>query len=231
MKKLPSTVAQDGNIFVVIFLAIFLIGLLTAAINSFSTQQESISREDLKIQAAQIIRYGAELENGAQYVLRNGISENDIRFAHADAAVDYGTIATTPTAQVFSQSGGRATYRTASTKILSSGTGNWEFYGTTRVPRVGSDNPELIAVLPNVTQAFCTEVNKNLGLTNIPEDSTTGTSPDCIEGGASFRFGPSAGFNAVPNILDSGTFDKLPMQSACVKCGTDYHYYHVLMSR
>jgi hypothetical protein len=222
--------SERGNVFVFIFIALVLVGLLTVAVRGTGGGKSNITAEDLKIQVAQTLRTAAEFENAVRYVLENGASETDLRFAHVNAPSVYGNISTTPEFQIFSRSGGRAEYRTAPSTVLASGTGQWEFYGTTDIPRVGSDRAELIAVLPNVTQAFCTAMNKELGLTDIPNDSTTGTSPDCVQGGSSFRFGPVT-FNSVPNVLDSGTFNKLPMTQACVSCGANYHFYAVLMSR
>ncbi len=222
---------ESGNIFVIIFIAIALIAALTVAVRGTSSGRNSISKEDLKIQSTQVIQYGAELENAVRQVLNNGASENDIRFAHTDAAVEYGTITTTPEYQIFSKNGGRANYRTAPSTILASGTGNWEFYGTTNIPQIGSDRAELIAVLPKVTAEFYAQVNKELRLTGQPDDDSTGTTPDCVQGGTLYRFSASAGFSTPANGLDSGSFSRLPAPNACVTCGTAYHYYHVLLAR
>lgn len=223
---------EKGNIFIIIFIAIVLIAALTVAVRGTSSGRDSISKEDLKIQASATIRYGAELENAVRQVLENGASENDIRFAHPDAAVDYGVITTTPSYQIFSQNGGRAAYRLAAPSVMASGTeGTWEFYGTTNIPQVGSARAELIAVLPDITAAFCGQINKELGLTGQPDDDTTGTVPDCVQGTALYRFGAAAGFSSPANNLDSATFSTLPATSACVTCGVDYHYYHVLLAR
>jgi hypothetical protein len=129
--------SERGNIFVIILIAIVLLGFLTVAIRGNPGGAGSISREEIQIQISQTLRYGAELENAVAQVLSNGASEVDIRFSHPSAPSDYGTIATTPTAQIFSQSGGRATYRLAAANIITSGTGAWEFYGTTNIPQWG----------------------------------------------------------------------------------------------
>lgn len=223
--------SERGNIFVMIFIGIVLIGFLTVAIRGYSGGQGDISREDLKIQTSQLFAYGTELENAVSTVLQNNISEVDIRFSHPSAPAAYGTIATTPTAQIFSQNGGRTEYRTIPTKFLASGTGAWEFYGTTAIPQVGSNRAELIAVLPNITAAFCAAINKELGLTGQPNDNASATIPDCVQGANIDRFGPSANFMDPPNGLDPTSFSKLPMTQGCVTCGTDYHYFHVLMAR
>jgi hypothetical protein len=132
---------------------------------------------------------------------------------------------------VFSVNGGRAEYRPAPLKYLTTETGQWEFYGTTAIPQVGSARAELIAVLPNLTADFCTAINRELGLSTAPNDNTTGTTPDCVQGAASHRFGPTTNFIDPPNQLDATTYGKLPMTRACVTCGSNRHYYHVLMAR
>jgi hypothetical protein len=222
--------SERGNVFIVIFLALVLVGILTVAIRGGGGGKTSIDQEEMKIQVSSVLRYGTELENAVAFVLQNGASETEIGFAHADAAAEYGTIATTPEFQVFSQNGGRAEYRLMPTKFLASGTGAWEFYGTTNMPQVGSDRADLMAILPNVTGDFCAAINKELGLVGQPDDDTTGSTPDCVEGGASYRFG-TAFFNAAPNGLDGTSFSKLPATQGCVTCGAAYHYVHVLMSR
>jgi hypothetical protein len=220
-----------GNIFVMIFVAILLIGLLTVALRGFGGK-ESITDEDLLIEASNAARYGAELASAVDFVLKSGASENDLRFAPPSGGpAEYGAITTTPTAQIFSRSGGNAEYRRAPSRIMAGGSNIWEFYGTTAIPEVGSDRPELIAVLPDVTQKFCEKVNQSLGLTGQPDDSITGTNPDCLYGGATYRFGNSAQFSSAANVLDSSSYSKRPMTQGCVTCSGVYHYYYVLMSR
>lgn len=222
---------EHGNIFVMIFVAIVLIGLLTAVVRGTDGKQD-ITDEDLTIEAANAARYGAELANAIDFVLKNGASENDIRFAPPSGGpAEYGAITTTPSYQIFSRNGGNAEYRLAPDRIMVGAGRIWEFYGTTAIPNVGSPRPELIAVLPDVTQKFCEKVNASLGLIGQPDDSVTGTTPDCLEGGTTYRFGAGAQFNATPNVLDSGSFSKTPTLQGCVTCGGTYHYYYVLMSR
>lgn len=223
--------SQRGNMFIMIFLAIIMAGLLTIAIRGSSGGRQSVSQETLMIESAQAARYGADLQQAVQIILRNGASETDLRFAAPSAAAEYGTISTTPEFQIFSKSGGAALYRVSPASILAGGDGRWEFYGTSDLPGVGSNAADLIAVLPHVTAKFCAAVNKQIGYTGQPDDSVTGTTPDCIEGGATFRYGAGAGFNATPNVLDSASFSKIPANQGCVTCGGDYHYFYVLLAR
>lgn len=222
---------ENGNILVYVLIGIVLIGLLTAAIRNVGGFKDNIDTEDMVLKAGEIQRYGAELARGVNILLERNISESDIRFAHPDAAAEYGTITTNPENQVFSTDGGQATYRTPPVGVNDGSL--WEFFGTSDIPQVGSNKAELIAVLPNVTQAFCETMNIQLGFTagTQPTDDAVG-SPPCVKGAGTNRFAGSFD-DASPNTLDDTTFSKLPSYQACVQCSSDssYNYYYVLMAR
>lgn len=140
-------------------------------------------------------------------------------------------ITTTPENQVFDATGGQARYQAPPTGVNDGS--NWEFVASTDIPQVGSDRAELLAVLPNVTEAFCQQVNLQLGFTagTQPTDPGTG-SPACLKGGSTERF-TGTYEDATPNVLDDTSFSKLPALQACVLCGSDssYNYYYVLIAR
>ena len=230
--KLNNDRNESGSLLLYILIGIVLLGVLTIALRNSGGGSENIDKEDLVLKFNQIQNYGAELSSAVSGLLSNKTSEADIRFAHPDAATDYGTITTNPTEQVFGKTGGKANYRQPPLNVNDGS--SWEFYGTTHISQVGSDRAELIAVLPNVTQEFCNVINSQLGFTKgtQPADSSTGTTPDCVEGGSSDRFAGS--FNDLsPNILDAASFSRLPAMQACVYCasGATYNYYYVLMAR
>lgn len=221
--------AQSGNVLFFILIAIVLTGLLTVAIQSTTqTGSENIDRETLIIRASQVRQYASELENAVRFVIQNGASEEDIRFAHPDNNADYGSIATTPEFQVFSSNGGGAGFK-APPESINNGD-SWEFYGTSHLPDVGSNSAELVAVLPNITQGFCEVINEQLGYdpATQPTDSAA-----CIHSGAAGRFDGATTFSVSPNTADEGTFTVKPALQGCVQCSADssYHYFKVLMSR
>jgi hypothetical protein len=226
--------AERGNIIFMVLIAVILIGALTAAIfSSGQSESSNIDEETLVIKTTQVQSYAGELERGIQYIMQNsGISESDFRFAHADAPDDYGDITDTPEAQLFSSSGGGALYRLPPSGINDGSV--WEFYGHTAVPAVGSDAADLIAVLPNVTEAFCTRVNSLAGQSAELDD--TGT---CLYSGDSERFNAVDQFSSSPNSVDETDFAQdttisavKPAPEACVTCSNgSRHYYHVLYAR
>ena len=239
-KKQKST--ENGNILFIVLIAVVLIGLLTAAIQSGNNSETSnIDSETTAIRATEVQRYASELERAINFIVRNEVSENDIRFAHADAHSDYGDLSADadPTDQVFHRLGGGAEYR-APPQGVNNGDA-WEFHGTTALPNVGSSAADLIAVLPNVTQEFCQRINAvNNQASDQPEDTGTAsasasTSGSCLNPGAVARFDNAVQFYATPNTVDATTFTTLPAKQACVQCtgitGSPYHFYHVIMSR
>ena len=220
---------EKGNVLFIVLLAIVLIGALTVAVQN-SGHEGSIDKEKLVIRISEVRRYASELERGVRFILPNGHSEVDLRFAHPDADPDYGDLSadSDKSDQMFDRLGGGAQYRTPPPGI--SDGSSWEFYGHTALPEVGTDEAELVAVLPNVTQAFCEAYNSTLGYDSAtqPTDSST-----CINGGSSARFDAGTQFSSSPNTVNAGTFTYKPSLSGCAQCTTDssYHVFHVLMAR
>lgn len=235
-KQPPARQGEQGNILLIILIAIVLIGALTAAISGSSTENATIDDEQMAIKVSEVRRYAAELERAMNYIQQNpGLSEEDIRFMNPDPSITtYGDISADSNMQrqVFDVAGGGANYREPPSGIQNSAA-SWEFYGTSNMPGVGTDKADLIAVLPDVTLQFCTALNKVVGqTTQIPTD--TGT---CLNTGASGRFGMVGGsseYDTTPNDLmtDVATFTKTPAMQACVQCDDNsYHFYYVLKAR
>lgn len=224
MHTSPSRSGESGNMIFFILLAIVLVGLVTAALRSGGIEGANIDREDMVIKASQVRQNAGELERAVALIIQNGISETDISFAPNDASAlsDYGTYNANPRAEVFNPKGGGAIWRQPPSGVNDGS--HWEFYGDTAAPGMGSQEADLIAVLPNVTAAFCAEINSINGQ-SAPDSGST-----CIYPGT--RFVPATRpFSTSPNTMDAPTFANGRGPEACVTCGTDLHFYHVLMSR
>lgn len=245
---------EHGNVLIMILIAIVLIGILTAVIQSSNRSEgTNIDPEQLVIRVSEVQRYASELERAVTFIMQDGKSESDIRFAHPDAPADYGDLAadTDPSDQVFHVSGGGANYRLPADDILTSSGVRWEFYAGTHIPGMGTESrAELIAVLSNVTGDFCDKINEVNGQPTTtpgpPTDSgasaASGSSAgDCLAVGASGRFNDSQGFYSGANIntvneatfaQDSATSAARSAPQACVACGSGgNHFYHVLLAR
>lgn len=245
-QKKTSGRQEDGNVLFMILLSIALLGLLTAAMRySSNSSGAGISKEKLLLNMTEVRHYATELEHGVNLVMQNGYSEVDIRFSHPDASSDYGDLDddSDPGDQVFHRDGGAATYRSPPSGIQVTFS-PWEFYGGTALPDVGTDRPELIAVLPNVTENFCEKINEVNGYDFETQPADTGASTansasagGCLYGGDAARFGDSVQFydspSKTPNTTDETSFSHTPAMEGCVKCSSDenYHFFHVLMAR
>lgn len=230
-----KTKFQSGNMLIYILGAIFLLGLLIVLIKGNTQEGAGIDADKLAVRAQQVFAYATELERGVNYILNNGYSETDIRFAHPDANVAYGVITSIPARQVFDSTGGGVEYR-APFEGINDGT-QWQFYATTHIPDIGTDTAassraELIAVLPNVTLAFCQNANLQL---KQPIDLTVDTDPSangCIYDSANPFVAGVYRSGATNNTLDVTRLPNPPTYQACVRCsGGTYHYYKVLLGR
>jgi hypothetical protein len=229
-----STNTQSGNILVYILGAIILIGLLTIMVKGSSTPGSGIDREALEIRVAEVQQYGNELERAVAYVLRNGYSETDIRFAHPNHDSTYGDITDDPARQIFAREGGGATWRDNETDIQAIDT-DWVFNGDNRIINpaggVGTLNAyELIAFLPNVKQDFCLALNKKANVDNPSNNPPDAETPFNITSVFSGVFATAAG-----NFLDSDLTGVPPLEACYEGSGTPpagtYHYYRVLLAR
>ena len=243
--------SQSGNVLILILLAVVLIGALTAAIQSGGPGGGSdIDDETLVIRVTEVQRYASELERAVNYIMQDGKSETDLRFAHPDAPSDYGDLSADadPSDQVFHVSGGGAAYRDPPEDINDGSA--WEFYPGTHIPGIGTESrADLIAVLPNVTQAFCDRVNSLNDQSGTPTDTggaavsgdaaSAGTPGYCLAIGEDGRFDDGTFYSSI-NTVDESTFEQDPNTSepypapqACVRCSLDSenHFYHVLLAR
>lgn len=232
--------AQAGNVVFMILLAIVLIGLVTAALRMGGMEGANVDKETTLVNATTVKQYASELERAVAFILTdNNASEVDIRFAHPDAAAEYGNdYSVTPRNQVFSPQGGGAEYRLPPSGVNDGS--KWEFYGRTALPDVGTSRAELVAVLPNLTSGFCNQLNKMIGydVTTTPTDDGAGA-PQCIHSGAAYRFsntdgltGTSDDFSAAPNTVNAASFSITPATEGCVTCAdSSRHYFHVLLGR
>ena len=238
-KHIHERQSESGNVIFFILLGVVLLGLVTIALQAGGDKGANIDRETLAVKIKEVREQSQDLERGVIFIIQNGVSDNDIRFAHPNAPTQYGDIDDDPgdppqyTFQLFHRKGGGVEYRSPPTGITNSQV-NWEFYGHTALPDVGTDAPELIAVIPDVTDAFCAKINEVNGFSESTEPEDTGSGEDnCINGGVSNRFGDIKQYADPPNTVDVVSFSSVtqPLEG-CVLCeGGEKEFFHVLLAR
>ncbi len=221
--------SESGNVFFFILLAIVLIGLVTVALRSGGDQ--NIDKETLLIQASQVRQYASELERGVAFIMRDGSSETEIRFSN-EVTGDYGVFDSAPTREVFNEKGGGVEYRLPPPEISTAT--QWEFYGHTHLPDVGTGAPELIAVLPHVNKAFCERINEMNGYNPATQPlDNTGDCINAVDSNPALRF-TSGNLFSTGGAIDTtneASFTVKPSMQGCVQCAANYHFFHVLMAR
>lgn len=230
--------SQSGNIVVYVLGAIFLMGLLIVMVRGSNAPGANVDAEELIIRVSEVQQYGAELERAANYIVRNGYSESDIRFAHPDAHATYssnGNITSTPGRQIFSREGGGAVFRAPPRNIQSTIT-PWVFNGANIVDQIGTTCAptnagcaDLLVILPNVTKAFCVALNKSAGI-----DNPSGNPPrDVSTADVTAMF--TGTYTGTQTLLDSGNLLRGRKEGCFEGGGTPatgtYHYYRVLLAR
>lgn len=208
--------------------AIVLLGILVIMVKGSTTPGAGIDNETLQLKVAEVQQYGMELERAVTYIMRNGYSESDIRFAHPNHSSAYGDITDDPGRQVFAREGGGATWQDNDPRIQTVDT-DWVYGVGTRVVNVGTNaNGEIILWLSFVNKAFCILVNEKSGVTNPggdpPQDGANMNVTNMVTNG---------NFPVLTQVNTSETDGKL---EGCLEGGADppagtYHYYRVLLAR
>ena len=215
--------SQSGNVLLYILIAIVLIGFLTIALRDNGGTNASVDNEKASSLATQIIKYGGELQSGVDTLLKNGVSESDLRFAYPNEFPDYGTITTTPQFQIFSQQGANVTYRSPpnnSTTIAKT----YRILGNNAMPQAGSAKADLVMVLTDVTDGVCDAINKQVGISAKPSLTTCGTPT---------LYGINNLFKSSPDAIDPAAFTTLPALQFCAYCAdqTRNIYFYTLLAR
>ncbi len=219
---------ERGNVFFVILLGVTLFASLSVALLKMDRGSTNISKEAVEVAASKTLRYVAQLKQSVDFLYQDGVSEADIRFAHPSADAQYGDITTNTSYQVFAETGGGLAY-TKPLADISSADIDYEFFGFSAAPQVGTDEADLMVVVRNVKESVCNRLNEMVGYdkgATIPSDSST-----CVYSSTtSDKF--TGTFATGGDINDMGTTDyRLPAYQACVACGSDYHFYSVLIER
>ena len=218
---------QSGNVLFLIMITIVLFGALTYAITRSERGDSNLSSEQTELRVSRMIAFGADLKRAVDNIFRSGKSETAISFASGRLA-GYGTPNTAPANEVFNITGGGVGW--VDMPDNANDGSQWEFYGFTAAPNVGTSEAELMLVLPNVSKQFCEAYNRKAGFVTtagIPND--TGA---CVSD-TSKRFGGTYASGGAINTFDTSTFPATdrPYPAACVACGSTYQAYFTVMER
>lgn len=217
--------SERGNALWFILIAIVLIGLLTAVLSrSGSNVDQTGSVEQQRIKISQMMRYVKGLETAVQTMKMTGISENDLSFyqdlnndgndsSSPDAGEYYNANCTSNNCLIFHVEGGGITPQDPPSGISTSGA-DWKYVATNNVLNVGTDAADLILVLEDINDSYCTQINRVLDVTQGADDADI----DFTDFDGSYS--------------DTETIDNSGGQSAgCQSSGGNNFFYQVLVVR
>lgn len=233
---------QRGNVLVIILIAIALLAALSMAImRSDVTDADSVSPEQGKVMASQIMAQARAAENAVKTLIAKGCSEQTINFentvvagyTNADAPAD-------ETCDVFKRAGAGLAWPLPPTNANDGS--DWRFLAGNAVDAVTTTDDgtcasgciDLLAVLPNLSLNVCKQLNAIAGVTAASDappidtgDFDGGTKIAGFDGAAA-----GEGLNDAGTVLqgqNTGCFEPTTVDGVAAD-GT-YWFYHVLLVR
>lgn len=227
--KLNQTRKREaGNVFIIILLGVALFAALSYTMSRGMRGENTrkMSEQQALLKASTILDSAQKFERAVNRLRRQNISENDISFDQAIVAGYDHTPAQADGNKVFHPNGGSISWQYPP-EDANDGSA-WFFTGETCIADIGSGatgcdsdgstrNEELLAVLSNVNEAVCTEINDRLGITDIPADTGGGADTTLYQGN----------FDDGTEIILAGG----PFEAACFSRGGNNFFYQVLIAR
>lgn len=232
--------SESGNVIVMIFIAIALLGALTFAFTgSNRTSTALLTGTQLEAYASQMISYGSDVQQAVKRLTLRGCSDTEISFENPVSNLNY-TNASAPSddsCNVFSPKGGGLVYKIMTPEELFPGAtqpGQPTFHGNNQISGVGSDaangGDELTFKYTYVRDDLCMAINDKLGI-----DNPSGAPPE--ETDVDFKYtGPFVGtYNSFDHLIATSA-DLQGKKAVCVynssaTYGQQNIYYQVLIAR
>lgn len=223
---------ENGNVFVIILIAVVLFGALIFTFSRSGSQGiSSISKQEAKITAQEIINYARLVEGAVDRVRRNGCSESEINFENL--IVTGYTNLTAPSDEscdIFSDNGGKISFSSATNKTTDGS--YWLISPAIAIVNVGSDS-----ATNECTEDRCTELNLFLGPLSTPICDALNSLLNAPNTTAESMTGYGSQFTGAYTNADqlgntSTTYRNI--HSACLNGNSDptgLYFYHVLLAR
>jgi hypothetical protein len=230
MKRQSSSYRQSGNALFLILIGVALFAALAYAVTQSSggTAANTVVTDEAVILAAQVVQQQADVRAAITKML---IQTPAASITYCGPASPCNTDNDVFDSQ---DGGGGALNETPPPASCSPLCTAWTYEGFTDsthglfVGGVGSDAPEAMAILPNVTLLVCNQIQKSMGFASIvpPVQDTAAFNWTVITNTISV----AGGHKGSASTLWAPTLTG--QEFACVNnLGTGYFYYHVLISQ
>ena len=181
---------ESGNVLFLILIAVALFAALSYAVTqSTRSGGGSTEREQALLGSSAMTQYPTALRTSVIRMILSGVGAEQILF---NAPSNSFGGETNTDALVFHPQGGGAVYQLGQSDVLDVGaTGVWHFNAQWEVPNIGLDGAagaDVIAFLPDVSNAVCVRVNEELGVNLTGCTQTTTGIPDLATAEAGGNF-------------------------------------------
>ncbi len=233
--------SESGNVFFMILIGVFLFGALMYSFSrSGSDGVSSISKQQAKVAAQEILNYARLVEGAVDRVRRNGCSENEISFENAVVAGYSNTNSPADkSCHVFEAKGGKVSYSPPNrqwldkTKTSVNSYGRWVFNGQARVNNLGKicgccQCAEIISYLPFLRKEICDQINNISGFdSSYIEESILN-----VNYSSSGHF-KGTFINSGGGLIGNEAPELSNQPSACIyrSYNTHYTFYHAVLVR
>jgi len=161
---------QNGSAFIIILIAIAMFAALSYVVAMGGrTSQSSLTTEQAKLAAREIVAYADTVAKTVQKLRLAGCTETQIGFSFSGQPGGWANNPSSPSdgrCEVFGMNGGKVQYTPISTEWLYNTTTTvWWPNGETAVTNIGTTSTELILWARNLKRDVCNEINNIHSLT------------------------------------------------------------------
>ena len=205
MTQRNASPAQNGNALFMILIAIVLFAALTFVISQQRDTGKALSQEKIRLLASDVLDMGNKMSDTIAQLRLRRIKNTELSFENTLIAGYANANCLTDACKIFAPDGGGRDWETAVPEINQSK--DWFYTGDIAIQDMGTTEADLVAVLPNLNEAVCNQINRMIGVYGL------GGTPDQFNGITANKFAGT--FAIVPIPLSSAQVQG--KKSACIK--------------
>lgn len=223
---------ERGSAFFTIIIAVALFAALTYAVSRMDNASNNLSTERLRVTAGEMIDQADKFSDAVARMRLQGATPTQLSFSNTVTAGYTNAACVTDACLFFAANGGGMEWQTAP-PTANQGE-NWGFTGNVSVKNIGTDQADLMAILPHLSIGLCKTINERLG------QALATATPVTVAAITASKF--TGIYNLTPNVitgvgldgkisgcLEISTLDGTAIDGAPI--ATSYTYYHVLLAQ
>ncbi len=205
MKNSKLYSAQSGSSLFIILIAVVLFAALSYTLSQQRDSGATLSSERIRLLASDVIDMGNKLSDSVARLRLRQVASTKVSFENTVIAGYANAACTSDTCKIFAFNGGGRDWETPTPDI--NGGIDWGFTGDVAIKNIGSDEADLVAVLPNISLDICNRINILIGI------YAAGGAPTILAAVAANKF--VGAYSGAPVSITGAQIDG--QKSACIK--------------